>query len=632
MRAIMQDAMQAASAADPAREFWSAITRAKRRLLYEVRWLPMISSRLDLQTMLIVVATVACYRYVVSPAIRAAAVALEPRRPDSAAGRTGDGSAAGSAPLGAEPARRVWRKRLLAGGVLLLLAVLSFAASRAGLPAAMGHLAILMYVVVGIVTWRCATIDYDQRLPIGQQRRDRLLVIPLAALACLYPLFLFAWLAHCCGRLMAWQHHAMMAIRIVKGCQAWLLALLCLRAGTVHFSPVAEQASLLLGLGCLSLSHYLKPAWSKARLGPHWWSWAWHNRLHYGLTSAYSWGWARFLPPHLAARIWRATRPMDRPLGCLTMAVESSPLIAFFDHRLLVAVLIATACFHIMIFLAIGILFWESLCVNVVFAVIVGYSPAEVDRYAFGVTAAVVAIAVMVLSTADLSWKPFHLGWWETTFTARIVWQVETADGEVLGLYNNYMCPFERDFGRFLGYFLYPEPVLHGPIGGTFDRAVRDRVLTARDDREQLAELKRRHGKVRWDPARAARHVDYLATTFAKLNAGYPKGPLKGRFRWFKAPGGQIFYWGDLPPYRGQRPVRRVIIRCQERCYLPDQNRLVLVADQVLREIEVPSVPGAPSVPLLPAADPSGRPSHRATGGRLTEGRVPEEPSARGAD
>ena len=57
---------------------------------------------------------------------------------------------------------------------------------------------------------------------------------------------------------------------------------------------------------------------------------------------------------------------------------------------------------------------------------------------------------------------------------------------------------------------------------------------------------------------RTRNHQNYLRRFFAELNAGAKKSPLPRWLRWAKAPGDQLFYWGDLPRYRRQEPVTEV--------------------------------------------------------------------------
>jgi hypothetical protein len=75
---------------------------------------------------------------------------------------------------------------------------------------------------------------------------------------------------------------------------------------------------------------------------------------------------------------------------------------------------------------------------------------------------------------------------------------------------------------------------------------------------------------------------------FSRLNAGQRKSPLPARLRWLKAPGGQLYYWGDLPRYRGQQPASGIVIRYQERAYLPESGEFTTISDHVTHEISIP--------------------------------------------
>lgn len=495
-----------------------------------------------LHTAVTVSAVVACYRFAISPTVRAIA-----RRPSR----------------------------------LILIASITPAVPLAFLSSPdPGPFRWFAMVVIALLTWQGATSDYDVTEPIGPQRLDKRLLLVLGAASCFWPPALLAWMGVYCGKLRGWKHHAMMPLRLLKAYLAWFLV-------ATFFETPGSPAALLLVLGCVSLSHYVKPAWSKARLGSRPWSWAWHNRTHYLIASAYSWGWARFLRPETVSRVLRRARGLDRPVNVLAMVIEAAGLIAFLDRRLLLAVLAATAVFNVAVALASGILFWENIGTNIALAITVGLLLAAEYDAAFGWPAALLALAVLVLSAADLLWQPWHLGWWDSPFTARVHWQVETASGEQQGLYNGFMCPYEREFGRVLGYFLTSEPVLHDHLGIVWDRRLRDLIVHADGAQETLRHLKKTYGRVHKDEQQANEHVDFLTTMFSRLNNGVPKGPLPRPLRWLKAPGGQLYRWGDLPPYRGDEVVRRITIRYEERCYRPATGDFVLLADDVLHEIDL---------------------------------------------
>ncbi len=541
-------------------------------------WTPTIA------TVALSCATVVLYRLAVSPATLALSQWVMPSTTGSP-GPTGTGSAAAD---GVAVTARV--KVVAVGGTGLLTAgsVIAMAYGRIPDP---GGLWWLVAFLLGILSWRFGTTDFDVRRSEASQWTDRALLVGTAVAALVFAPVLLVWLAIVCGRLRGWTHHAMMPLRLLKAYLAWFVATAA-ATNIVDLGP-GERPALLFVMATVCLSHYLKPAWSKARLGPRWWSWAWENRTDFIIANAYNCGWARFLPDRVVTRVLRTMRPWVRVLNVATMAVEVSPLVAFLDRGVFVAVLAATVLFHVVVFLCAGILFWEGIATNAALATAVVFLPRSDTAPVFGPGAAAVAVTLMVLTIPDLLWQPFHLGWWDNPVTTRIWWRVQTVSGRRYDLGNDFMCPFEREFGRWTGLFFVPEPVLgDAGWGATLrDRDLRDRIRTVVGDLAGLDELKQSHGTLWWNEQQAEGHVRFLLAVFNRLNAGARKGPLPKRLRWLKAPGGQLFQWSDLPPYRGEEPVRRIVISCEERSYVDATNDLVLLRERVLREIDVPAVP-----------------------------------------
>ncbi|HEV2347015.1 MAG TPA: hypothetical protein VGS97_23135 [Actinocrinis sp.] len=451
-------------------------------------------------------------------------------------------------------------------------------------------------LIVILLTWRTTTADFDVALPLRPQAIDRAACLACAAAGLCWPPVLLAWLAIGCARLRGWQHHAKMPTRVVKMYVAWFLADGLVRSMSVHTQPAERDGAILFLTCCISLSHYLKPAWSKARLGSGALDWMLNNRTHHLAASAYGWGWARFLPEETVARVLVRLAPFDRAMNTGTMLVEGvCPLIAFLGRWELVAALAATALFNCVIAAASGILFWENIATNAILAAAVAAAPLRVLAGVAGPRVLPAAIGVLMLGVLDLLWQPDHLGWWDTPFTARVHWTLTTRSGEHYGLYNDFMSPYEREYGRTHGTFLCTQPLVHGHLGIVWDRQLRDRIAASAGCPEAIDAIKQDHGTLHWDPAQTADHHGYLTAMFTALNHGVRKSPLPCCLRWAKAPGGQLFYWGDLPQYRGGHDVATVSAWYQERYFHDDTGRFSLIRSDHLFDLAIPPAQGASS-------------------------------------
>ncbi len=451
-------------------------------------------------------------------------------------------------------------------------------------------------LVVVLLTWRMTTADFDVVLPLRPQAIARAVCVVCAAVGLLWPPVLLGWLAVGCARLRGWQHHAKMPMRFVKMYVAWFLADGLVGSVSIHIQPAERDGAFLFLTCCVSLSHYLKPAWSKARLDRNPLGWMLHNRTHYLAASAYAWGWARFLPEEAIARVLVRLAPFDRAMNTGTMLVEGiCPLIAFLGRWELVAALAATALFNCVIAAASGILFWENIATNAILATTVAAAPVPVLDSVVGTNVLPAATAVLALSTIDLLWQPDHLGWWDTPFTARVHWTLTTRRGEHYGLYNDFMSPYEREYGRTHGTFLCTQPLVHGHLGIVWDRQLRDRIAASAGRPEAINAVKKDHGTLHWDPAQTADHHAYLTAMFTALNQGARKSPLPRCLRWAKAPGGQLFYWGDLPRYRGGHDVATISAWYQERFFNDETGRFSLIRSDHLFDLAIPPSQGVSS-------------------------------------
>ncbi|WP_406134530.1 hypothetical protein [Streptomyces sp. NBC_01089] len=518
--------------------------------------------------------TLALYRWVVSPVTGWCAVRLGTGRYPAAALN-------GAYPEGATRLRKV----VAAGSVV---AVLSAVVAVCGDTARAG-LAWVPTVALALVLWKYLTLDYDAALGLGWQRADRLTVFVAGAAALRWPCLALIAVVLLCGRLGGWTHHSNVCIRMVKAGFC-----LSLGAGVTHTLGVAPAAprntTLAVLLGGVYLSHYVTAAWSKARLGRFPWSWMLDNRTDLLVATSYSWGWARFVPARTVSRVVRRLRPAAALLNSATMLIELAGLLAFAHIWLFVLAVLGAVLFNCVVALTSGLLFWENIVIGVVLAVlsvlVVSHGG---DPIHFGVWPWLLSVVLMALVLAGWAWRPNILGWWDTPLSAKILWTVRTDGGETYGLYNDFMSPHDREYARAAGNALIREPVVTFPLGGVEDSDIRDVLVGARPCDEDIEQAKSLFGTKVWDERRAERHINYIRNLLAAVNSGKSKSPLPRAFRWLKAPGGHLYYWGDLPRYRiSKGHVSRVEAWYREELYASDQCEWIRLRDELLVAVDIP--------------------------------------------
>ncbi|WP_051871292.1 hypothetical protein [Streptomyces sclerotialus] len=516
---------------------------------------------------------VVAYRGLVSPLLRWCAE------------RLGSGRYPETALNGAYPERAPRPGPSLAAGAALLAAGAAYGVVGSTPPGAM---ALVPEAALLLVWWKYLTLDYDAALSVRWQRADRIVVLAVGAAALLLPALALAALGVLCGRLGGWTHHSKACIRLVKVAFCWSLS-----DGVLHALGLTSAASgstaLVVLLGTAYLSHYVVAARSKAKLGRRPWSWTLENRTDLLVASSYSWGWARFVPARTAATLVNGLRPASPFLNAGTMVLELAGLVAFADEWCFVAAVAGAVVFNCVVALTSGLLFWENIGVGMVLAGVVSTSREAGDATAFGLWPWLFSNALMAAVLAGWAWRPTGLGWWDTPFTARVVWTVRTRDGKQYGLHNDFFSPHDREYARALGNPLVPEPFVTFSLGGVEDTALRDLLVRARPHQDDIEHAKHRHGTVQWSGPYTERHTTYLRRLLSNLNAGAPKSPLPRFLSRLKAPGGHLYYWGDLPRYRRDRgPVSEVAVWYREELYSSERRTWLRLRNQFLFALEIP--------------------------------------------
>jgi hypothetical protein len=545
--------------------------------------------------------TAVVLRLVVSPAVARLATSLAMRR---------DGDPASN---GRYPARAVDRRTAVPVGLVLATA----SAGLAIVPAPpLGVLNDLRVAVLALLLWKYLTQDLDAARPPGWQVRDRLLVLVVGLTATVLPGLTFAAVVLVCGRLGAWTHHAKAPVRVLKIFTAWTVVA-AVAAATGRVPAEASLAALLMLQIVAFLSHYVSACWHKLALGRRPWSWAAENDTGLLVAAAYEWGWARWVPRRVLTGAAAAISRCSRPLNAATLVLEGAGLVAFASPRLCVLAIGCAAGFNLVVALTSGLLFWDNVLTGVALAVVVAVAPTALSRAAFGPGPELLGLIALAAVITGVLWRPTVLAWWDTGLTTRVYWKVITADGRALGLYNTFLSPHDREYGRAAGAPAADISYVTYTMGGVEDLAARDAIFAAlrAADGPPLAaavdRVREAHAWTQFDPAARDVHAAYLAALFWRLNHGARKKVLPRPLAWLRAPSGHQYGHGDRPAYRrADGPVDRIEVWVREAVYRPAARDWYVLSD----ELAIAVRPGPPTAPCTRSRRPAGRP-------RLADGR-----------
>lgn len=461
-------------------------------------------------------------------------------------------------------------------------------------------------VLCALLAWKATTKDID--IVTGEAwLLDRLVLVAAAVIVWISPAGVLAVAWGASRPFALWEHHSTLPMRALQAIGAWLV---------LGVGVAAAQASLDLGaagptldmargsgtlwwfLVTMQVSHYLITALAKGWLGPKWYRWVTDNRLHHLAASAYSWGWARFVPWSTWWRVVRGVARVERPMQAAAFGVELLAPLALLAPEVAIGLAIVWSAFHLGVFALSGLLFWDWVGANLAIAVGLAASTDAALLGAFGPAPLGLAVVFLVLwPLRHKLWRPMPLGWWDTPLTQRMHWRAEGRSGQVYALTNAFLCPHERLFGKVYGCFLVPRPVFTYHLGEVWKHDLRDAIRAAGPDPVRLDAVRARYGILPRDPALSRAHVQYLTRFFQQLARGARKHVLPRGLRWLKAPGGQVFYWSDLPRYRGQEPIERVHVSYREEYF--DGVELRRLCDTRVLTVEVgEGVPDAPPVRL----------------------------------
>ena len=161
-------------------------------------------------------------------------------------------------------------------------------------------------------------------------------------------------------------------------------------------------------------------------------------------------------------------------------------------------------------------------------------------------------------------------------------------------LTNGFMDPHERIYGKVHGCFLTPVPAVTYHLGEVYKRDLRDAIRAAGPSLEGLEPVREQFGILPRSDVLAETHRNYLKAFFTAVNGGARKHVLPAPLRFLKAPGGQIFYWAELPVFAGQEPIDKVSLVYREEYF--DGRELVRLHEELVEEVVIePLPPGTPT-------------------------------------
>ncbi|ACU63079.1 hypothetical protein [Chitinophaga pinensis] len=357
-----------------------------------------------------------------------------------------------------------------------------------------------------------------------------------------------------------WLHHSQLVSRIMM-CQisfmiSFSLSNLVLPEYSIN---ILCSNSYVILLFSIVFSHYLIPGIGKVRIGKKWYSWIKNDQLQYLLSSAYIWGWCRFLPEKKVINFISRLDGYTIYLKTAAVMVECSTLFIMLDGHLAIYITLSVLLFQLSVFVFSGIFFFENILVLFTLLTII---PQLDDSY-FGIKSFFISLLILIFPVNGLCWQPYKLSWWNAPLAGRIHWLVKGRSGKIYELHNDCFDAYERLFGRVYGYFLTDENIPYYHLGEIFEEQVKSDILETKGNSKLVAEIKLKHGKYMRNRQAEQVHDVFIMKYVGKLSKRKENLFVKFVNR-LAFPGGQWYYWSDYPKYENQEGIEKLLIQFDE--------------------------------------------------------------------
>ncbi|MEZ4886686.1 MAG: hypothetical protein R3E32_18300 [Chitinophagales bacterium] len=446
--------------------------------------------------------------------------------------------------------------------------------------------------LMGILVWKYVLTDIDL-VTRKTLCKERILLIFSTIGVYFFPAMMVVFLFTSINYFKGWLHHNHLPIRMLQCVLTFLIVL-----GGMGFvaeigdfgwtiTPSESTVTCLVLLFAVYATHYWIPAAKKVKISTWKYPWVFHNRLHFIVASAYTWGWLQFLPEQKVLKLLKYLKKINVPLQLATLFFEASTLFLLLHPYVASVVIVGIGMMHVFIFLSTGILFWEYIFTNLLLLSWIHVAGAELIAALFTWQNELVflLLAVVLPLTHIRLWRPNGLGWWDAPFAGRIHWEVVGESGKVYGLYNDFLDPHERLFGRIYAWFLTDRKIPYGHLGEVNQVELRNRIVDSKGNKATLQQIEVTFGKSHKDIDKEKWHDIYLQKFFQNFNKGCKKHILPKGWRFLKPLGGQYYYWGKEEAFRGQEKVRQVNIFFRSSFY--DGEQFLEISNEWLKTIDI---------------------------------------------
>lgn len=441
-----------------------------------------------------------------------------------------------------------------------------------------------------ILAWTFATYDYNLYFAQGHYL-DRVLLVLLAVLVYLRPIFAFAFIPFLLAVVRQFDYPMAQ--------YPWTETNLLIRAMTLFAASLLVNLVLdsrrtttyVFLLLCLVASQY----WGSG-IGKYQLDWISHRHLNLLPLGAYANGWLSFLEPKSIVLMVKALEWLNWPLMLFTLVVEWGALLFLARRRTMIFFLLAFIVFHTGIFATTGMFFWKwiALEIGLLFFFLIYKQAQSIPLF----TLRHFLVSLLLIGGAPYWFKPTNLSWYDTPLTYNYRLEGIGLSGARYNLPTHTFTPYGDMFTLGNFHYLNQGPQLTHIWGVTGNRAIADRLLGLRTADDIFA-YESQLNRIPFHEQKSLLFDDFIVRFVHRLN----QRRSKATFFSILQPPDHLWSFPRDPVFTGQEPLSTV--RVHQLTFLYNGEEIMEIRRRVVREIHIPQ--GLASGPA-----PSGRQlSHR---------------------